>query len=101
MVVTNNNAECPGGQTRADLGVGPGGAGHPFVQDFFSFVNVCRMVLRALLLQYIFSLINLAKEKIYRALSLPGGCALAAIASAPASIIKCYTSSTTTTPVVY
>ena len=33
---------------------------------------------------------------------LPGGCALPAIASAPASIIKCYiTSLTTTTPVVY
>ena len=36
-------------------------------------------------------------------LDLPGGCALATIASAPASIIKCFeiTSLTTTTPVVF
>ena len=36
-------------------------------------------------------------------LSLPGGCAVVANASAPASIIKCFkiTSLTTTTPVVH
>ena len=33
-------------------GVSPGGPGR--VWEFFSFVNVCRMVLRALLLKYIF-----------------------------------------------
>ena len=40
---------------RADLGVGPGGSGPAFcLEIFFSFVNVRRMVLRALLLKYIF-----------------------------------------------
>ena len=38
----------------ADLGVGPGGSGPPFVREFFFLVNVCQMVLRALLLKYIF-----------------------------------------------
>ena len=37
----------------------------------------------------IFSLINFVNKKIYRTLSLLGGCALAEIAPAPASIIKC------------
>ena len=37
--------------SRADLGVGPGGPGTPFCPIIcFSFVNVCLMVLRALLL---------------------------------------------------
>ena len=97
----------------------------PFVLEFFSFVNVRRMVLRALLLKYIFSLTNIVnnlKKRICvrslhfqsqmtkairihavnislkqtdltifqgdKAAPLPGVCALAAIASATASM-KC------------
>lgn len=45
------------------------------------------MVLPANYYLNIFSLINIINKKIYRTLSLPGGCALAAIALAPASII--------------
>ena len=37
----------------------------------------------------IFSLTTIVNKKIYRTLSLPEGCALAAIASVRASIIKC------------
>ena len=40
--------------TRADLGVGSGALVPSFVREFFTFVNVCRMVLRALLLKNIF-----------------------------------------------
>ena len=41
--------------TRADLGVGPEGVpSSPFCPRIFSFVNMCPMVLRALLLKYIF-----------------------------------------------
>ena len=56
-----------GSLARADCGVGQGDPAPVFARKFRSSVNVCRMVLRA----------------------LPGGCALVAIASTPASIIKC------------
>lgn len=39
---------------RADLSVGPRGPGPPLLSEFYSFVNVFRIVLRALLLKYIF-----------------------------------------------
>ena len=40
---------------RADLSLGPGGpAPSPLLSEFCSFVNVFRIVLRALLLKYIF-----------------------------------------------
>ena len=51
--------------TRADLEVGPGGSAPPLPLssgNFFSFVNVRRMVLRALLLKYIFSLTNIVNN---------------------------------------
>ena len=55
--------------TRADLGVGPeGGPSSPFCPRIFSFVNMCPMVLRALLLN-IFSLITLIirRESVFEA----------------------------------
>ena len=39
-------------ESRADLGMGQGGPGPPFCPGiFFSFVNVCQMVLEALLFE--------------------------------------------------
>ena len=49
-----DRGECYLKTTRAHLGVCPGGPGPPFVQEFFSSVNICWMVLQALLLKYIF-----------------------------------------------
>ena len=41
--------------SKVDLGVGPGGPALPFVREFFfPFVNVYRILLRALLLKYTF-----------------------------------------------
>ena len=48
--------------TKADLEVDPGGSAPPpflLSGNFFSFVKVRRMLLRALLLKYIFSLTNI------------------------------------------
>ena len=55
--------------------------------NFFSFVNMCKMVLWALLLKYIFFKKTLLIRNLLNMVSLPRGCALAAIALAPASII--------------
>ena len=74
----------PRPNTRADLGpVAP-----LLLGNCFSFATVCWMVLRALLLKCIFFNEHYY-EKIYQTLSLPGACALAAVTSATASIIKC------------
>ena len=125
-------------RTKGRFRGGPRGPRRPLLSGkFFSFVNVCRMVLRTLLLKYIFfnkpCIVNKKRScvrshfgrkwpKLPECMQyypsptnwiwqffretvlppLPGGCALPAIASAPANIIKCYiTSLTTTTPVVY
>ena len=69
--------------------MGPGAAS-PFVREFFIFCKPVSNGTASFVIQiYFLSLINIVNKKIYRKLSLPGGCALSAIASAPANIIKC------------